>query len=130
MKGGIIGDIAPNIIVFGEVKKQIDKKWSKVVSGLIFLTIFLPYFTIAFLPKYIGDTPRWILFSIFVWLLVSLYYMAFFNKFKLFFAFPLVIIGGFYIKIVIYFLKKKYPNTDDPNEIHMFNRKLKIKSIL
>jgi len=120
-----------NIKAGGEVKRRMEK--FKPFFGLYILimsnipVLLLMVSSLEANPNYKTFASLW-----FFWFLYCLFSKtdddisttAFFTKFPVYL--PAYIVGY----VHVFFLKLKYPNSDDPDEIVRFERRKKLKTIL
>jgi len=122
-------------IIDGEVKERYYRYgylYVVFITGIINAT---PVILMRFEPM--KSSIYFMIFDViwYLWLFISLAWIKKYQLFGLDFKwmqvlFPVTFLNFILARTVIFFLKRKYPNTYDENEILKFNRKIKIKNIL
>jgi len=124
------------IMPSGEVAKRLEKL---KVPVFLFVLLYLLIPVIVYIVSWVlhgfsiistALVILWIIWSIYAWVYLSLTNNEHSIVVGFFLTFPIVVPFLFITTIIIRYLMKRYPNTNDPEEIKKFNRKVKIKSIL
>jgi len=119
----------------GEVKRRFLGYGFLYVALITAMVNILPAILIM-LPDFNNSIPFKVFAAIwYFWLIISLGFIKKFNLFdlklkKINFLFPVSVVNCLASQAVVYFLKKKHPNSDDPVYLKQFERKKKIKIIL
>jgi len=110
----------------GEVYRQYKKRWNKYKNIFSVIVLLISFFIWILCSK---DSYKIVLSLISLWIFFGVWAVSRINEnivwLRVTLAFPVYFVVWSYMIVVVFLLKRKYPNSDDPEYLKKWTRRKK-----